>query len=169
MKLDSILNLKGHEVATITPDKTVAEVVATLTKKCVGALVVSGDGSSVDGIVTERDIVRVLAASGASVLEEPVSAIMTASVQCAPPSAAVSDLMALMTERRFRHVPVIDEPFIKLRKLPPHVSEVDVEDLVQPSEVPNGIERPVRSHFRNGPLTELQSIARTRHPFDESL
>lgn len=109
MKLDSILNLKGHDVATITPDKTVADVVATLAERCVGALVVSGDGSSVDGIVTERDIVRTLASHGASVLEQPVSAVMTASVQCAPPSAAVADLMALMTERRFRHVPVIDE------------------------------------------------------------
>ena len=109
MKLDSILNLKGHDVATITPDKTVADVVASLAKNCVGALVVSRDGRSVDGIVTERDIVRTLGANGPSVLEQPVSTIMTASVQCAPASAAVSDLMALMTERRFRHVPVIDE------------------------------------------------------------
>lgn len=109
MKLDSILNLKGHDVATITPDKTVADVIASLAGNGVGALVVSTDGVAVDGIVTERDIVRTLASHGAAVLDQPVTAIMTASVQCAPPTAAVSDLMALMTERRFRHVPVVDE------------------------------------------------------------
>lgn len=109
MKLDSILNVKGHEVATILPEASIAELIEQLAQRGIGALVVSTNGVSVDGIVTERDVVRALAANGAVVLDQPVHSIMTPSVQCAPPTAAVSDLMALMTERRFRHVPVVNE------------------------------------------------------------
>ena len=109
MKLDVILNFKGREVATIRPDATVRELVAELAQHNYGALVVSSDGATVDGMVSERDIVRVLADCGADVLEMRVSQIMTRVVQCAPPDAAVEDIMALMTHRRVRHIPVVDD------------------------------------------------------------
>ena len=109
MKLETILKAKGHEVATIHPQTTVRDLTAQLAEHRIGALVVSGDGEHVDGMVSERDVVRELAAQGAAVLDLPVSAIMTRIVQCAPPDAKVTDIMALMTERRVRHIPVVDE------------------------------------------------------------
>ena len=71
-------------------------------------LVVSDDGQTVVGIVSERDVVRHLATGGAAILEQPVSSIMTPTVTCAPPSATTADLMGLMTTSRVRHVPVLD-------------------------------------------------------------
>jgi CBS domain-containing protein len=109
MKLDVILNFKGREVATIRPDATVSELVTELAERKIGALVVSNDGSSVDGMVSERDVVRELAEHGSAVLQLPVSAIMSHVVQCAPPDAAVDDIMALMTHRRVRHIPVVED------------------------------------------------------------
>ena len=73
----------------------------------VGAVVVSRDGSSVDGIVSERDIVRALANRGASILTEPVTAIYTTEVRTIAPEASLEEVERLMTERRFRHVPVV--------------------------------------------------------------
>ncbi len=109
MKLDIILNGKGHEVATIAPSATVNDLLAILSAKRIGACVVSRDGNAVDGMVSERDVVRHLVLTGPSILDGPVSAIMSTVVQCAPPNAAVTDIMALMTERRVRHIPVVDD------------------------------------------------------------
>jgi CBS domain-containing protein len=109
MKLDFILDAKGREVATIHPEVTVRELVDRLAQLRIGALVVSVDGSSVDGMVSERDVVRELAARGPEVLAERVQQIMTDVVQCAPPSAEAADVAALMTNRRVRHIPVIDD------------------------------------------------------------
>lgn len=108
MRLDVILNNKGHEVAAIRPDAKVRDLVAELAANNFGAMVVSADGTLVDGMVSERDIVRHLASQGAAVLDLEVSQIMTTVVQCAPPEAKVEDIMALMTNRRVRHIPVID-------------------------------------------------------------
>ncbi len=107
MLLSSILSTKGDFVATITPDTSVAELTATLTKHKVGALVVSTDGRTISGIVSERDVVKALA-RGAAELDSPVSAIMTSEVFTAPPDTHVDELMSVMTERRFRHIPVTD-------------------------------------------------------------
>lgn len=109
MQLEIVLQHKNPGVETIRPDDTVAHLVRRLADLRIGALVVSSDGSTVSGIVSERDIVRHLADDGAAVLDRPVSAIMTTSVQCAPPNATTADLMGLMTESRIRHVPVLDE------------------------------------------------------------
>lgn len=109
MKLETILSAKGHEIATISSTATVRELLAELTARRIGALVVSDDGEHVDGMVSERDVVRELASQGAGVLDLPVSAIMSRIVQCAPPDAKVIDIMALMTDRRVRHIPVVDE------------------------------------------------------------
>lgn len=109
MKLETILATKGTTVATIKPEATIRELLAVLSEKRYGAMVVSEDGETIAGIVSERDIVRALAVRGAALLDERVSAIMTPHVQCAPTDAKVADVMALMTEERFRHVPVLDE------------------------------------------------------------
>ena len=84
------------------------ELVSLLAQHNVGALIVSTDGSSVDGIVSERDVVRRLH-SDDGVLEGPVSAIMTAQVRSCAPDATVDSLMAMMTEHRIRHVPVVTD------------------------------------------------------------
>ena len=107
MQLAAILASKGEFIATITQDRTVADVVRMLSEFQVGALVVSSDGSTISGIVSERDVVRALAAN-AGALNESVASIMTYQVYCAPPDASVDDLMHLMTDRRIRHVPITD-------------------------------------------------------------
>ena len=107
MRISDILRGKGERVVTVTPDTNVERLLAVLAEHKIGAVVVSREGSTVEGIVSERDIVRALAARGASVLTEPVTAIHTAEVQTIAPDAALADVERLMTERRFRHVPVV--------------------------------------------------------------
>ena len=109
MRLSEILRTKGGAVVTIAPDATVTEVLGTLSQYRVGALVVSTDGRTVTGIVSERDIVRSLAELGPTTLELAAADIMTLEVVTASPTASVDDVMATMTERRFRHVPVTDD------------------------------------------------------------
>lgn len=109
MQISDVLRIKGSKVVTVRPDSDVRSLVAVLTEKRIGAAVVSGDGRSVDGIVSERDVVRVLAEHGAAVLAEPVSAICTAEVHVVRPDTHVEELMRLMTDRRIRHVPVVED------------------------------------------------------------
>ena len=109
MRIADVLRSKGATVLTVTPDMTVRDLVAMLAEHRIGATVVSVDGGSGDGIVSERDVVRALAARGAAVLSERVADIMTAEVQTCKPDASVNDLMRTMTEGRFRHVPVVVE------------------------------------------------------------
>jgi len=106
MRISTILERKGSAVATIDPAATVAVAVAELQRHGIGALVVSADGAHIDGIVSERDIVRALADHG-DVLARPVSAIMSAPVSTCTPEDSVESLMAMMTDRRIRHVPVV--------------------------------------------------------------
>jgi CBS domain-containing protein len=107
MRISDILRGKGEKVVTVTPDTNVERLLAVLAEHKIGAAVVSREGSTVEGIVSERDVVRALAARGASVLGEPVTAIHTADVHTIAPDAALADVERLMTERRFRHVPVV--------------------------------------------------------------
>lgn len=109
MKVKSILAEKGSFVATISPDATVTELCALLTEHNIGAAVVSPDGSEVVGIASERDVVRAIAAHGQDVLDTPVSDLMTGVVAVCEPGNSTDDLMVTMTERRIRHVPVIEE------------------------------------------------------------
>ncbi|HXQ91090.1 MAG TPA: CBS domain-containing protein [Acidimicrobiales bacterium] len=99
-------------MATITGDKTVAGAVAQLRAHGIGALVVSSDGQHIDGIVSERDIVRALHTRHESLLEEPVRSIMTSTVFTASPEDDVESVMAAMTERRIRHVPVVNDGYL---------------------------------------------------------
>jgi CBS domain-containing protein len=107
MRISGLLREKGDFVATVAPGTTVREVLAGLAEHGVGALVVTTDGEHIDGIVSERDVVRALHHRGTPILEEPVTAVMTAEVATCPPDAEVDSLMSVMTERRIRHVPVV--------------------------------------------------------------
>ena len=107
MQLSTIIAAKGGAVVTIQPDATVADLVAMLAEHNVGALVVSADGRTITGIVSERDVVRAVA-HGPEALGRPIASIMTSHVFCAPPEAHVDELMHLMTEKRVRHIPVTD-------------------------------------------------------------
>jgi CBS domain-containing protein len=107
MQLSTIIAAKGGTVRTIHPDSLVSELVALLAEHKIGALVVSSDGGSISGIVSERDVVHAIA-RGVDTLQQPVSSIMTTTVFCAPPDAHIDDLMQLMTEKRVRHIPVTD-------------------------------------------------------------
>jgi CBS domain-containing protein len=108
MRISEVLHAKGADVITITPDDTVRTLVALLTEHNLGALVVSTDGTTVEGIVSERDVVRGLA-SGPEILDAPVRQIMTTEVITCQPNEHVNTLMHLMTEQRIRHVPVVVE------------------------------------------------------------
>jgi CBS domain-containing protein len=107
MRVQDVLAKKGDRVATIGADATVAHVISDLAGHRVGALVVSPDGRTVRGIVSERDVVHALDAYGADVLDMPVSAIMTADVQTCAPADEVRELARVMTDKRFRHMPVL--------------------------------------------------------------
>ncbi len=109
MKISAILAQKGSAVATIQPGAAIADAVAELTRHNIGALVVSSDGNTVEGIVSERDVVRVLDKLGEGVLGRPVRTIMSADVQTCAPDDTIEDLMVTMTERRFRHLPVVED------------------------------------------------------------
>ncbi|MDS1271262.1 CBS domain-containing protein [Lipingzhangella sp. LS1_29] len=107
MRIADILRSKGTTVATCEPGTTVASLVTALNAHNVGALVVMDQGGVVRGIVSERDVVRRLAEHGPSLLEQPVSTIMTATVITCGLEDTVDTLRELMTDNRVRHVPVI--------------------------------------------------------------
>ncbi|GAA2737681.1 CBS domain-containing protein [Pedococcus aerophilus] len=100
---------KGDQVVTVRPDETVERLLQLLDEHRIGAVVVSTDETAVDGIVSERDIVRHLHSKGAAVLALPISAIMTAEVTTCDPEVAIEDLARTMTDLRIRHVPVVVE------------------------------------------------------------
>lgn len=108
MLISEVLRRKGSDVATITPDVGISAAVAALAEHGVGALVVSADGRQVDGILSERDIVRALAAHGGAALDRTAADLMTSEVVTCSLDATIEQLMAEMTERRFRHVPVTE-------------------------------------------------------------
>jgi CBS domain-containing protein len=108
VQIAQLLHRKGQEVATVERGATIAAALGLLSRHGVGALVVSPDGETIEGIVTERDVVRALPERGAALLEEPVSALMTVDVRTCVPSASVHDLARTMTDHRIRHVPVVD-------------------------------------------------------------
>ena len=109
MKIGDVLNAKPESgVVTITPDAGVRELIAKLAEHNVGALIVSSDGKTVEGIVSERDVVRHLHHDG-TVVNNTVGAIMTEVVETTAPDATLDDLMEIMTNRRIRHVPVVKD------------------------------------------------------------
>ncbi len=107
MRVATILENKGSTVATISGTTSLAEAAGELRLRGVGALVVSTDGQSIEGIISERDVVRRLAERGAQALEELVSDAMTSPVRTCQLSDTCDDLMRVMTEHRMRHLPVV--------------------------------------------------------------
>ena len=108
MRISDLLRRKGSLVVTVRPEQSVTELLTLLAEHKVGALVVSADGIAVDGIVSERDVVRRLHEYGPALLQAPVQDIMTAQVHTCPPDTDLEELMRVMTTGRFRHVPVIE-------------------------------------------------------------
>lgn len=109
MRIAHLLDQKGSAVATIAPDAEIREAVTSLAEHGIGALVVSADGVRIDGIVSERDVVRALYDSGDSLLAGPVSSIMSSTVTTCSPSDDTDSLMQTMTDKRIRHVPVVED------------------------------------------------------------
>ena len=108
MNVETILAGKGRDVATIAPDATIADAVAMLQARRVGAVVVSTDGKTVSGILSERDIVHGLAEHGGALLDRRVDEFMTRDVETCAGRDTDREVLALMTERRFRHLPVVE-------------------------------------------------------------
>lgn len=109
MQISQVLRHKGRDVATVDGSESVRTALELLARHGVGALVVSSDGRRIDGIVSERDVARGLHRRGAELLTDPVSSVMTAEVHTCRPDASVHELARVMTDRRVRHVPVVED------------------------------------------------------------
>ena len=109
MDVRAILRAKGSEVATAAPGTTIADAVAMLTERMIGALVVTDGGGALVGIISERDIVRGLAEQGAAFLDCRIEICMASPVETCAPGDSDREILALMTDRRFRHLPVIED------------------------------------------------------------
>jgi CBS domain-containing protein len=109
MRINDVLHRKGGDVVTVRPDDTVSRLLELLAEHRIGALVVSVDGTSIEGIVSERDVVRQLHRRGPEILTVAVSQIMTTTVETCDLDADTQDLARRMTDRRIRHIPVVHE------------------------------------------------------------
>ena len=109
MQISQVLRRKGRDVATVDGGESVRTALELLARHGVGALVVSSDGRHIEGIISERDVARGLHERGAELLTDPVSSVMTAEVHTCRPDASVHDLARVMTDRRVRHVPVVED------------------------------------------------------------
>jgi len=107
MTVRAILDTKGHQIISVTPDAKLAAAVKILSERRIGAVLVIAD-QHIDGILSERDIVRVIGERGAAALDEPVDGVMTRKVIHCKPSDTVSAIMEKMTSGKFRHLPVLD-------------------------------------------------------------
>ncbi len=107
MRISDVLRVKGTQVVTVTPDTRVRRLLVVLAEHRIGAVVVSRNGTSVDGIARERDIVRALARRGAAVMSEEVTAIYTAEVHTVTRQTPLEEVMRMMTAHRVRHAPVV--------------------------------------------------------------
>jgi CBS domain-containing protein len=111
MTVRAILDTKGHNILSVEPDAKMSAAIRLLAERKIGAVLVMNHGR-VEGILSERDIVRVLGERGARVLEEPVSAVMTRKVVSCRQSDTVAGIMEMMTLGKFRHLPVIEEGMV---------------------------------------------------------
>lgn len=122
MIVDLILKFKGRHVSTVDPKTRILDLLIALEAEDVGALVVSTDGVHIDGIISERDVVRGLNRDGLSIIYRPISELMQREVQTCGPKSAVRDVMNLMRTHRIRHMPVVDGEHL--------TGLVDIHDIV---------------------------------------
>jgi CBS domain-containing protein len=111
MTVRAILDSKGHQIESVEPDAKLSAAIKVLSERKIGAVLVMSKGR-IDGILSERDIVRVLGERGAQVLDEPVSAVMTRKVVSCTQSDTVAAIMEMMTLGKFRHLPVMEEGIV---------------------------------------------------------
>jgi CBS domain-containing protein len=109
MTVRAILSHKGRDVVTIAPTATLSEAVKLLSERRIGAVIVTGADNRVAGILSERDIVRVIGERGHAALEENVGAVMTRKVITCTETDTIAFIMERMTAGKFRHLPVVDE------------------------------------------------------------
>jgi CBS domain-containing protein len=109
VRVSNLLATKGSDVATISQERTVNDALALLRERGIGALVVTGASPPLVGIFSERDVVRALASNGATALSQQVSELMSTEVTTCSETTELNELMSTMTERRIRHVPVVEE------------------------------------------------------------
>jgi CBS domain-containing protein len=108
MTVRAILDTKGHQIESVEPDARLSVAIKTLAERKIGAVLVISQGR-IEGILSERDIVRVLGERGAAVLDEPVSAVMTRKVVSCRQADTVAAIMEMMTSGKFRHLPVVED------------------------------------------------------------
>jgi CBS domain-containing protein len=108
MTVRAILDSKGHQVESVEPETSLSAAIKLLSERKIGAVLAMSKGR-IEGILSERDIVRVLGERGASVLDEPVSAVMTRKVVSCRQADTVAAIMEMMTTGKFRHLPVVEE------------------------------------------------------------
>jgi CBS domain-containing protein len=106
MTIASIIHGKPHRLISVAPDDTLQQAAEVLTRERIGALLVLKPNGDIAGIMSERDIVRAVGVKGTEVLSRPVAELMTKDVICCLPEDTVDQVMATMTEKRFRHLPV---------------------------------------------------------------
>ena len=109
MNIAQILKAKGRAVATVRPDAPLSEIISRLAQKRIGAIIVVGDNGEVAGIISERDIIRLIADHGARALSMQAKDGMTREVVCCSRQSTLDEIMEAMTNGRFRHLPVIED------------------------------------------------------------
>jgi CBS domain-containing protein len=132
MNVATILKQKGRSVSTVPPTMTLLEVANRLAQKRIGVLIVVGAGGAIEGVISERDIIRLLAEAGVDSLQRPVAEAMTRHVVTCRETDTLSELMAMMTQRRFRHLPVVtDGDLVGIISIGDvvkhHVAEIEME------------------------------------------
>jgi CBS domain-containing protein len=113
MNVASILKGKGADIITAKADDAISVVASLLGEHSIGAVLVMGDGQDVQGVISERDIVRGLASSGTGCLNMKASELMTSNVISCAPSDTIDQVMSLMTDKRIRHLPVMEDGILK--------------------------------------------------------
>ena len=143
MNVATILKQKGRSVATVAPTATLQEVAKRLAQRRIGALVVVGSRGQIEGIVSERDIIRALSETGAGCLVRPVAETMTRQVATCQETDTLDEMMAMMTQGRFRHVPVVtDGDLVGIISIGDvvkhHVAEIEMEATAMRAYIGHG-------------------------------
>ncbi len=143
MNVATILKQKGRAVSTVPPTITLQEVAKRLTQRRIGALVVVGARGEIEGIISERDIIRALSEAGGSCLQRPVAETMTRQVVTCQETDTLDELMAMMTQRRFRHLPVVtDGDLVGIISIGDvvkhHVAEIEMEATAMRAYIAHG-------------------------------